>query len=91
MAESQQPSWIQNLMKRAAANVSVSAENLVLKLDDGEVVLSAAMRSLKLASADPNHHWQPAWRELFGPYQVSQRGRGIQWYTVVHCLLLRLG
>ena len=62
--------WIQNLLKKALANVSMSAENAVLKLDDGEVVLSAALRSLRIASADPAAGWQPKWRELFGPYQV---------------------
>ena len=66
-----EPSWIQNLLKKALANVSMSAENAVLKLDDGEVVLSAALRSLRIASADPAAGWQPKWRELFGPYQVG--------------------
>ena len=66
-----EPSWIQNLLKKALANISMSAENTVLKLDDGEVVLSAALRSLRIGSADPAVGWQRKWRELFGPYQVG--------------------
>lgn len=67
------PSWTQTLIRRALANVSITAENLVLKLDDGEVVLSATLPSFRVHSADPDLGWESRWLNLFGPYQLVHK------------------
>lgn len=69
--DSSTPSWIQTLIKRALANVSITAEAVVLKFDDGAgVVLSATLGSFKCHSADPELGWEPRWLDLLGPYQL---------------------
>ena len=67
------PSWTQTLIKRALANISLTVENLVLKLDDGEVVLSATLPSFRVHSADPDLGWECRWLNPFGPYQLMHK------------------
>jgi vacuolar protein sorting-associated protein 13B len=67
------PSWTQTLITRALANISLTVENLVLKLDDGEVVLSATLPSFRVHSADPDLGWECRWLNLFGPYQLVHK------------------
>ena len=40
------------------------------QVDDGDAVLSMALRSLRFFSADPAQGWSQQWLELMGPYQA---------------------
>lgn len=59
--------WMDQLIKRILANITFTAENLILKFDCEHIVLSATLRSCRLFSADPQRDWQAAWMEPFGP------------------------
>lgn len=67
------PSWIQSLITRVLANVSVSIEDIVFKFDDGSVVASAFLRSFSCHSADPSLGWEQRWLEPKGPYQMCHK------------------
>ncbi|CBN76641.1 conserved unknown protein [Ectocarpus siliculosus] len=60
--------WMQQLLTKVLANMSIEVSNLVLKYEDADVVLSAALKSLVCFSADPDREWTPAFASLDDPF-----------------------
>ncbi|CAN0120101.1 unnamed protein product, partial [Ectocarpus sp. 12 AP-2014] len=60
--------WMQQLLTKVLANMSIEVSNLVLKYEDADVVLSAALKSLVCFSADPDREWTPAFASLEDPF-----------------------
>ncbi|CAM9524405.1 unnamed protein product [Scytosiphon promiscuus] len=60
--------WLQQLLTKVLANMSIEVSNLVLKYEDADVVLSAALKSLVCFSADPDREWVPAFATLDDPF-----------------------
>lgn len=63
------PEWAQSWLTRIVANVSLSIHNLVFKYQHDDVSLVVGLRSLDVASADPDAGWAHAFVEPEGRFK----------------------
>ncbi|GBG27559.1 Vacuolar protein sorting-associated protein 13B [Hondaea fermentalgiana] len=58
--------WLHDAIRKIIANATVEINDLVLKYEHANVVLSTSFRSLRVSSADPSQGWKVAFQEPKG-------------------------
>ena len=75
-------SWLQSTLRKVLGNVSLVIENLVLKYEHDNVVLSTSIESISVFSANPNEGWLKGFQEPIGIFQVLGKCISVNGLTI---------